>query len=432
VQEVIFTLPPGMPPVDAHQMDGIRAFQEAQNTAGMDNLAERKKIRKAQRREREAVLEENKARDKMDAAGRLQQVAVAPHVEIALSDEQIKVREDAKIVSIAFAMEVRPPWTSLVTNDEWRPLATGVGKNARFRDDHATHGLSNIQLMVFALMPKQDRVVCIFCWGEDHVSDKCRTNTGITCGYPYCEQPTAHSTAYCPTVMGRCEECQHRGHIANTGQCGKPGNWELFENYARTPWLTMFRRRPGGAALGYFPILTISALKALEAQMSYDDLCMMEEPDALKVVQHMMKVDSHSLQAEPCYTEFCLRDAFRTMYAQRKMHTHSLSQGGFRHYRENKRQRDQDDVPRQSHPHHSVPFEPRGHPRGRAPRVRGDRGDRGRSSYRGARGRGDARDDPNCTVQSGGYQAPHNYRGFQGGYRGDHDRGRGGGRPYFI
>jgi hypothetical protein len=418
-------------------LNAIKAFQEAQKVAGRDTLAERKKIRDAQRRERAAALEEIKARDRMDAAGRLQQVAVAPHVEINLSAEQVKVREDAKIVSIAFAMEVRPAWMGLVTNDEWRPLTTGVAKADRFREDHVTHGLTNIQLMGFALTPKQEKVVCVFCWGDDHVSDNCHTSTGITCGYPYCEQPMAHSTAYCPTVMGRCEECQHRGHIANTGQCGKPGNWDLFEDYASAPWLTKFRRRPGGAALGYFPILTIGALKALESQMSYEDLCRMEEPDALMVVQHMMKIDSYSMQAEPCFTEFCLRDAFRAMYAQRKTHAHNQSRGGFKAYRENKRPREQDDGPWQPHPrwkpHSQYSPDNRGQPRGRAPGGRGERGNRRRSAYRGARGRGEDRDDPNCTVQSGGYQAPGNYKGFQGGYRGDQDRdrGRGRGRPYF-
>jgi hypothetical protein len=68
--------------------------------------------------------------------------------------------------------------------------------------------------------------------------------------------------------------------------------------------------------------------------MTYDDLCLLDEPDALKVVQAMMAADAQAFRAEPSFTEFCLREAFKIATSRRKAQSREQSRGGYKGHRE--------------------------------------------------------------------------------------------------
>jgi hypothetical protein len=132
-EAALYTIPKDTPILDKAQLQVLQVHLNIEKSLVKKGNAERQQTRKAAAAERAKITAAVKAQDVQDQTGRIEKAAVKTHTQVQLTEEQIKVAEDEKVVSVAFAMLNRPAIRYLVIDNTWMPLAAEVQKIHHFR-----------------------------------------------------------------------------------------------------------------------------------------------------------------------------------------------------------------------------------------------------------------------------------------------------------
>ena len=161
--------------------------------------------------------------------------------------------------------------------------------------------------------------LCRLCLGRRHdvtdcdllssVSRQHRQLSGI-CGYPLCKSTGAHSTYFCSHLNARCSVCHFRGHLSSDEVCeDMEKNYDLFNAWSSHGYLTQNCDDIKAASCGFFPVLTVTENKLLEALGGYQFLQSMSPVDAVDFCRSLAANERRLVGAEPFITELCVRSS---------------------------------------------------------------------------------------------------------------------------
>ena len=180
--------------------------------------------------------------------------------------------------------------------------------------------------------------LCHLCLGRRHDTSGCdllsavtrqrRQLTGI-CGYPHCKSTGDHSTYFCRHLNGRCTTCLFRGHLPSDGVCDAViPNFELFQEWFSHGYLTQNCEDIRAASCGFFPVLTVTENKFLEALGGYSYLLSMAPGEAVEFCHSLSANEKRLVGAEPFLTELCVQSALSFFSRRRSQATTSTRNTG--------------------------------------------------------------------------------------------------------
>ena len=188
---------------------------------------------------------------------------------------------------------------------------------------------------------------CCLCLSYRHSVDSCdllnsveRQNRELNniCGYPICSSSGTHSTEFCPHLNGRCDTCHFRGHLTSDSLCRQTEeNHRLFNDWSEHGSVTQHAFDIRSASCGFYPILTVTGNRLIEALGGYAFLHAMPLPDAISFVEHLQESEVSLLGVEPFLTELTVRGSLEFFQRRRQRQpgsrgrgTRSASRGGSR------------------------------------------------------------------------------------------------------
>jgi hypothetical protein len=163
--------------------------------------------------------------------------------------------------------------------------------------------------------PNPDRNVCIRC-GWLHSKGSCIVDKAVEskqmqaatptrlCNYPRCRDPTQPDTKLCTRLNLRCSRCGFRGHSKHDDACGNLQiNLDEFECYTGVGWIKAQRFEYLGATAGYFPVLTSTLAKELDALGGYRMMMVHDLKRIVELIRRRVSEEEQLIGLEPFLTE---------------------------------------------------------------------------------------------------------------------------------